>query len=669
MQNLLEGLYMSSKFMRAILYCGLIVVVVAGIFYTVKNTAITECEPDLVFKAEVAQCEKPCDTYSKVVDGVNYLFLPSGKGLEQISLSVVDKDGKQQDPFVSSSMKSTGELLSSLDNLATLNLSSLGGNKADSEGLVLWVRKDKATDPQKVVIMQSKSISSVFITSNSGRDKIDASKMHSLKDTGEIVVLDSNGESVYTGDLKQLRGRGNSTWTSSAKKPYQVKLNEKADLIGSGEKNCTWVLLANAADATLVRNSICLDLAHEMGIESTPTSAPCDLYFDGEYIGSYLLSEKCQVGECGVDIDNLTDITKKTNKGNDAYTKDDPNLKVDTNSLGYKYQYVEGVKSPENISGGYLVEYDFKPNGEISVFDTQIAPFTVKCPKVASKEEAKFISEKVGSGIDSIVNATLVSDHFDLDSLCSSGWMEEFVCDPDYLEMSSTYFYVKQDDPKIYCGPMWDFDRAFYQHTSHDPFAFARVVVNDNKEVFDECKKVHKDKLRPLVDIILGDINAGSSNSHLHSLDWYTQRVSHSQKMDEVVWGLTPLRDDWLAYTPSTGSTYEDGVEQLRDFMINRIEYLDKVVKQDTYSIDCWCKRLNRSCAYKKDGKFVHSCWIDVDGDTYYIAEDGIRAKGWIEVDGKQYYLDDACKLVRGTHKIDNVEYKFDDKDGHLIEE
>ena len=73
-----------------------------------------------------------------------------------------------------------------------------------------------------------------------------------------MLMLDAAGEAVYDGKLTQIKGRGNSTWLQ-AKKPYQIKLKEKADLLQSGEKanaNKTWILLANAVDASLLRNQI-----------------------------------------------------------------------------------------------------------------------------------------------------------------------------------------------------------------------------------------------------------------------------------------------------------------------------------------------------------------------------------------------------------------------------
>ena len=55
--------------------------------------------------------------------------------------------------------------------------------------------------------------------------------------------------------LKQIKGRGNSTW-NNPKKPYQIKLKDPADLLGINEPAVTWVLLANYYDHTFLGRHI-----------------------------------------------------------------------------------------------------------------------------------------------------------------------------------------------------------------------------------------------------------------------------------------------------------------------------------------------------------------------------------------------------------------------------
>ena len=65
-----------------------------------------------------------------------------------------------------------------------------------------------------------------------------------------------------------IRGRGNSTW-SFPKKPYKVKLKEKASIFGMGADK-EWALLANYSDRTLMRNILAMKLSETCGFSWTP---------------------------------------------------------------------------------------------------------------------------------------------------------------------------------------------------------------------------------------------------------------------------------------------------------------------------------------------------------------------------------------------------------------
>ena len=115
----------------------------------------------------------------------------------------------------------------------------------------------------------------------------------------------SKPQSTQTLELEYIRGRGNSTWMAD-KKPYKVKLSKSTDLFGMG-KNKHWVLLANRYDNSLIRNRMTYWLGNQLGMEFTPQCVPVEMVVNGEYYGSYLLSEQIRVAESRVAIDDLED--------------------------------------------------------------------------------------------------------------------------------------------------------------------------------------------------------------------------------------------------------------------------------------------------------------------------------------------------------------------------
>src|SRR5690606_4301777 len=69
------------------------------------------------------------------------------------------------------------------------------------------------------------------------------------------LVINSNGlyEQSTEALALEIKGRGNSTW-GMPKKPYRIKLNSKAKILGMPSAR-NWVLLANYSDKTLIRTN------------------------------------------------------------------------------------------------------------------------------------------------------------------------------------------------------------------------------------------------------------------------------------------------------------------------------------------------------------------------------------------------------------------------------
>ena len=211
---------------------------------------------------------------------------------------------------------------------------------------------------------------------NKGREWVDSSADKSNKAKGSMVMQSADGTLVYDGALSQIKGRGNSTWLC-VKKPYQIKLDSKTDLLQTGDKSNkakTWVLLANYNDQSLIRNTIALDLGYEMGMEHSMENRAVDLYYDGEYRGSYLLTEKVQINKGRVDITDLEELNTAANKGTDIESLP---VATATTANGATYTYCEGMKSPADYSGGYLLEMEI-PHSRRGVLFPNLS-FQLRC--------------------------------------------------------------------------------------------------------------------------------------------------------------------------------------------------------------------------------------------------------------------------------------------------
>ena len=82
-----------------------------------------------------------------------------------------------------------------------------------------------------------------------------------------IKIESDNDEWDYEG-RGRIRGRGNSTWEWYPKKPYRLKLDEKASILGLAEEK-DWVMLANYRDPTHLMNTFVFEMGNGLGIPYT----------------------------------------------------------------------------------------------------------------------------------------------------------------------------------------------------------------------------------------------------------------------------------------------------------------------------------------------------------------------------------------------------------------
>lgn len=402
----------------------------------------------------------PIDKY----DGRVVVALPSSADSKSVTLRVGEK---QTTPLYlgSSCVLGQGEEVSFADvGLDVSPGAELSCPVLNKEGDVVCT----------LVVMRSAECASIFLSSddpqNGGRDFVESNPDHSASAKGNMLMLDEGGSTVYDGKLDQIKGRGNSTWAAD-KRPYQIKLKKKTDLLQSDDssnKNKTWVLLANAYDASGVRNVVSYSLAQSIGVNSPIEFRIVDLYYDGEYRGTYLLCEKVQVNSGRVEINDLEESNDQANGG--AKLLDDVE---GVNSYGNPIRYTRGVASPVDITGGYLIELDGRYANERSWFSVStpngLVYFVCKNPEGWSYEEADYLSCFMQDAFDALNEDGInhrtgkkTEDYIDIDSFASSYWINELAKNRDGFIFSSTYCYKEADsstgESKLIFGPAWDFD-------------------------------------------------------------------------------------------------------------------------------------------------------------------------------------------------------------------
>lgn len=482
------------------------------------------------------------------VKGETYLFLPSSADLSALRLSCNLADGDVI--FLNNATQQTPWDNPSVTDITKAAVYDPDSNQYDLHYTVVSGSGNSSRDT--LHFMKSEDTAALYLSvvdAAYGRAWIDGSPDHSNDAAAftdvSMTMVESDSSVVYDGSLTSLKGRGNTTW-QQAKKPYQIKLGKKTDLLSSGNddnKNKTWILLANALDKTLFKNALAFDLSHYLGLAETPEYRFVELYFDGEYRGSYLLCEKVQINSGRVDVEELEKHNTVT---------DETATAQDTNKYGFTYQYnPTATCDTDDISGGYLLERDsvfYAAENSWFCVDSNVV-IVIKSPEFATKEQAKYISEAfyemyMAAQKDEF-NGKSVTEYLDIDSMASLYTVNEYLLNCDF-GASSTYFFLpekgnKTYEHKFYAGPAWDFDTSLGNRTE-------RKWMRDPTRLFAAGQPYYKGAvirgaiyekmllLNDVENILFSDEPVYDSATKLSSLSLYAKRLDASQKMNFTVW-------------------------------------------------------------------------------------------------------------------------------------
>jgi len=276
--------------------------------------------------------------------------------------------------------------------------------------------------------------------------------------TGTFEVQDTSSGPVTASGNMEIRGRGNSSW-DWPKRPFRLKLQESSALLGMPASR-HWVLLANYADKTLIRNDVAFTLSRNIGLEYTVRDRHVELTINNQYRGIYQLVEQIRLAKDRVNV---------------------PDLEVEDTEL-------------PTISGGYLMEFDFRMttnycenpavwsyspfcSGTVNTerektfcVDSShgMAPLCLKEPEDLLTEERAAQREYIQQYLLD-TEAALFGENFadpvtgyaayiDVDSAINYYLLNEFIKNID--GGSASFFLYKKRDGKLFFGPAWDFDLA-----------------------------------------------------------------------------------------------------------------------------------------------------------------------------------------------------------------
>ncbi|MBR4299329.1 MAG: CotH kinase family protein [Bacteroidales bacterium] len=272
----------------------------------------------------------------------------------------------------------------------------------------------------------------IRITTENGAPVVD--KKNYIK--GTVVIEDPAGMYWDTPRLELkmtkdgIRGRGNSTW-DMPKKPYKMKFDSKVSIFGLGEDK-EWVILANYADKTLLRNVVAMKLSEIVGMPWTPAMLPVEVYLNGSYLGCYTFSEHKKVSEHRVDLD----IVGESDNSGDA------------------------------VTGDYYMEIE-QNQDETTCFYTQVCgiPMMFSDPEVPTDAQLQYVKEYFRQAETALRSSNFTDPdtgwqkYIDIETFAKAYLVNELTKNIDG-NMRKSSFITKKKNEKLQMYHLWDYDLA-----------------------------------------------------------------------------------------------------------------------------------------------------------------------------------------------------------------
>ena len=336
---------------------------------------------------------------------------------------------------------------------------------------------------------------------------------------------------IFSSDV-QIKGRGNSTWELFDKKPYKLKFTEKQSILGE-PKSKSWVLLANYADKTQLRNELVFRMGKISNLAYTPHHHFVEMMLNGRYNGTYQLCEQIKTDKNHVNV------------GND----------------------------------GFLMEIDSRA-AEPDVFFSIThlpQPVVIKEPDDNLTEDDINYLKDFLTNADNILYSNIFRDPIegwqkvlDMDSFVDYYIITEIAKNNDAF-FSSTYMNLERGK-KLKIGPLWDYDIAFgnVYYADHSPEGFHVKNVSWYKRLFQDPAFVNKVKER-------FDYFYSQREDLLREINESAVYLRYSVEENNNRWGT------FYTYTwPNTSiwGSYQNEVQQLKKWFNERMEWLNTAIHE-----------------------------------------------------------------------------------------
>lgn len=437
------------------------------------------------------------------------------------------------------------------NNIKLGTLKSGEANNYFTNDKIILKFDEENTETYTINVLQS-TLPSVFLNIDGGDavlNEINADKNHDIGYPGTAVINDSANK-TKTATFKKMKGRGNYTWTYS-KRPYQVSFDEKISMLGM-PKSKKWLFITNYTDGSLTRSAMFYKLTQELGIQYAITFETADVYINGKYNGTYLVTSKVESGTNRVEItdsDYLMEIDNYTDPI--QFTTERTNKKITIKSPDVEDATVEEQQAVINAAKAYIDSI------ESLIYDENVT------------------YEKLSSKID-------------MESFAKCYWVYEISLNYDAM-YGSSYMYTK--DGLLHMGPMWDYDNTLNLLTKNAiPLNTYYLLGNTGGAAskrlrwYNELMK--RQEFSDLVDKVFLE-NVDKFDELIEYTKQYNQNITASAKMNYTRWPYATMKQEHPSWYMG-GNSFEESSQNLIADIEKRVnfyknEYKDLTINEIKY--------------------------------------------------------------------------------------
>jgi len=390
--------------------------------------------------------------------------------------------------------------------------------------------KDGDSEDYQINLAKFTGLPIVYIETD-GSVQIDSKDDYVLGDTN--IDGGRDYEDFPNAPMK-IRGRGNSTW-QFPKKPFQMKLDDKAEFLGMPNDK-KWLFLAEYADKTMLRNKIAFEMGYMSNLDWTPEAKFAEVFINGDYNGTYNITQKVE------ESDNRVAI------GDTGYLLELDQLdRLDSDDVYFESavteKFIINIKEP-NLDEG---------SDEFTYIENLITNF-----------ENNLFSENFTD------EATGYRQFIDIDSFIDWFLISEITKNVDSMFFSSIFLNVMPGE-KIKMGPLWDFDLSF----GNVDYADSRYPEGWWVKYNPWYERLFQDLA--FVEAVRNRFEYFNNNRDyiLNKIDTYAEKLKWAQEENDDKWQTIGV---YVWPNPVIFDTYQEEVDHMKAWYETRMDWLESAL-------------------------------------------------------------------------------------------